>query len=183
VTDKVTRKHYVAMSSEPIQPQGELSDISTITNTYGSDELKITKKLLNYLQCDQGLETAVVFDIKGYYAGEKEPAYHNQVGMTFNGPDTEGQTLTITNIPLGLDHIVVEEIYSPNYKPSDGEYKHTITEYTTETLENKTTKRIYSTEFTNEYNDKTQYNSGIVNKYKFDTETKHYGYVPTESPN
>lgn len=166
--DNNVRKYYVVSSTSDTIPTAgtdtELTDRFTITNTFGMDELVINKTMSNYFQAAEGASTPVVFDIKGYI--KENEVYHNQQGISFSGPGQD--SLTISNLPLGLDKLEVKEIYSPNYTPDKATKVYTKEAGNTSDIkyEANGTGGKYTVSFTNTWNGGTDYNTGIVNKYQ-----------------
>lgn len=126
--------------------------VVTITNTYDRRTLQITKTLDAYIDNGEGNSTSLVFELSGY-KGDKR-IYHKYVGMQFDGK-TDSQTLSVKDIPLGLDRLMVKEVYSSNYEPDATEKE----------ANGPDEKGVYTVSFKNSPNGKT-HGSGVINKFK-----------------
>ena len=153
----------------------ESTEYFNITNKYGTKRVRIRKHLINYLNHNDGQETyanaTVAFDVKGYIGDSTAPSYHNQVGMTFTKPGN--QEIVLDSIPVKVTRVVVEEIYSTNYKVvGQNPIEKDITRegdvvIETRTLEDGTTIDCptFIFEFENDYDGPPKYGSGVVNTY------------------
>ena len=164
--DRDNVKYYsVVTTSTPFdQDSIHPAETFTVTNTFATSQLKITKHLENYLS-QAGANATVVFKVTGKIGSKT--VYENNVGMTFTGKGD--QTITLKNLPYDLDELTVEEVYATNYKvegkavktykagSENNDIKYTVTDGV----------NLYEVDFTNNVDETVPtYNSGIVNIYK-----------------
>jgi len=143
--------------------------VLTITNKYDRYELEIQKTFDAYVDNGEGNSTSITFELSGY-ADEacSDRVYHKYVGLQLDKSKGGEQKLNVKDIPRGLKHLMVKEVYSGNFKPDKAEKEAQLI-----TSQNDS-KGIYSVSFDNSLNN-TTHGSGLINKfnitnkaYKFD---------------
>jgi len=160
------------------QVESANEEIVTITNTFGTDRIKITKKLTNFAKI-KGMTNAVIgYQVDGYTTVVKddgseveEIVYTNRVGMVFDRDGT--QSIVIYGVPQHLTKVVVREIYVGDYEPDESTPSVvTITDprIITETAADGTTTTFkqYEAYFWNNFKDIPHLSGGISNKYSKD---------------
>ena len=130
----------------------------TITNTYDRKSLEIVKTMKDYINNrDESLQD-FVFEISGYeHVGDEEPVFHIYKGLSFGINSPAQDTALIDEIPAYVQHIIVKETYSGNYKP-EGDT----------TVEAVKEDGVYKAEFTNiirNPDNPPSYNTGVINKF------------------
>lgn len=120
-----------------------------INNPYKACELDIIKIFESADGKKAGVKADVDFEIIGYVNvdGEKEEYYHEDLTIRFNGEDEK--TVTVSDIPIRLDELVVREGAGTGYKPKNGETEK-IAAFVTDPADGK---RHYQVEFTNVLSD------------------------------
>lgn len=135
-------------------------EVITITNKYDRYELEIQKTFEAYIENGEGNSTSIVFELSGYADEQKsDRVYHKFVGLQMDKSKGGEQTLNVKDIPRGLKHLMVKEVYSGNFKPDKAE-KEAVLQPAKDDA-----KGIYSVSFDNSP-DNTTHGSGVINKYK-----------------
>ena len=130
----------------------------TITNTYDRKSLEIVKTMKDYINNrDESLQD-FVFEISGYeHEGDEEPVFHIYKGLSFGINSPAQDTALIDEIPAYVQHIIVKETYSGNYKPEGDTTVVAVKE-----------DGVYKAEFTNiirNPDNPPSYNTGVINKF------------------
>ena len=133
-------------------------EVVTITNKYDRDTLELTKTLDSYVDNGEGNSISLVFELSGYKDGDR--IYHKYVGIQFDANSNDSQTLLVKDIPLGLERLMVKEVWSSNYTPDQAEK-----EATPPAANDDGSKGSYTVSFDNTLSNET-HNSGVINKYK-----------------
>lgn len=156
VNDKSLRKYTLSFEG----PSEEKPGLFTLTNTYSSTDLVITKTLDGIFDTGEKSNVTVAFEVIGTVTDEngvKTEVYRNYAGIAFtkNDPvDEKGRylkTVTLTGVPLNAD-IEVREVYASGY---------TGTKVSGPT---KGDDDIWTVTFDNTHGDYS--GSGVVNKYE-----------------
>lgn len=150
-------------AGEDQPPADDRFESILITNTFRTAELIIKKDLKSYLD-QEDANAVVAFEIIGRINGIDDPVYRNSVGMAFKGPGI--QTIKLDNLPVKLDSLTVEEVYSTNYTLEGDSGPRTVRA----NVDQETLKITYTVEFVNKYNQTPPptYSTGIVNIYGSD---------------
>ena len=147
---KEFKRNFNIEISEKIGDDG----ILTVTNKYDRPSLKIQKTFDAYVDNGEGNSTSIVFELSGYTDDACENRdYHKFVGLQVD-PKSDEQELDVKDIPLGLKHLKVKEVYSGNYK-AEGEKEAVL----------DTDNNLYTVSFENKL-DNPKHVSGVVNKFK-----------------
>lgn len=152
VNDRSLRKYTFTLEGPSEQKPGTF----TLTNTYSTTDLEITKKLDGFFDTGDNSNVTVAFKITGKDA-KGTVVYTNYAGLSFtrNDVDENGKftkKTTVTGIPLSAVTIDVEEVYASGYtgkKVAGPE---------------KGTDDIWTVTFENTHGDHS--GSGVVNKYE-----------------
>lgn len=142
-----------------------VQEFITIGNTFGTKKLIIDKTLRNFATIGEGMNASVVFEVTGYGLkdGEEVVMYHTKTGLVFDKPGRD--SVEIDNIPVNLTRIVVEEVYSTNYKV-EGDNPVEATEE----------DGVYTASFSNNHtpdDNPPPYTGSIVNKYSKGSDDKY----------
>ena len=145
-------------------------EVITITNKYARYELEIEKIFEAYVENGEGNSTSLVFELSGYSDNDCEDrVYHTRVGLQVDKSKGDVQKLNVKDIPRGLKHLKVKEVYSGNYTPDKEEKEAEL--HLTQNGE----KGVYSVSFTNKP-DNTTHGSGVINKFKLTNIDPHSPY-------
>ena len=115
VNDRSLRKYTFTFDGPSEQKPGQF----TLTNTYSTTDLEITKHLDGFFDTGDNSNVTVAFRITGKDA-DGEVVYTNYAGLAFsqNDVDENGRftkKATVTGIPLSAVTIDVEEVYAAGY--------------------------------------------------------------------
>ena len=135
-----------------------IQEFITIGNTFKTKKLIINKTLKNFATIGTGMNASVVFEVTGYGQkdGKEVVMYHTKTGLVFDRPGSD--SVEVSNIPVNLTRLKVEEVYSTNYKVVDGDNPVNATE----------ADGVYTASFTNNHtpgDDPPPFTGSIVNKY------------------
>lgn len=122
-------------------------------------ELQLEKTIEGFVDNGEANDATFVFEVNGYVEGEDEPVYTKRVGIQFEKNGDRTQTLTVKNIPTGLDRLMVKEIYSGNFTTDEQSVE--------QEADGPDASGVYTVSFENKLNNKT-HSGGVVNKYNLD---------------
>ena len=151
-----------------------------LKNTFKQYSLELTKVMDEFVKHNDHVATTITFEIKGYVGDEV--TYSTRTSIGFTGPGEK--YTTVPNIPVNLDKIVVTEIYTANYTPSDpnpdADGVASVTLYKKD-LEDG----VYKAKFKNDWSETVNYDGGVINQFKLEDDGQYHYNIEKlfESPN